>query len=139
VDIKMSVGAWDPNQSAESDTFTIDQTLLQEFISLSEKQLLDNLSAHLTQAKINQQIPLMTQAKERWWKAAEPLSTQQINHLIRFFTVAEMQLSGWEAGSESPVVWLAKVLRQRKQPLEKEQLLWIRAHSDNRFLPNGAL
>lgn len=135
----MSVGAWDPKQSAESNAFTIDQTLLQHFVSLSEQQQLDDLKAHLTESQIDQQIPLMTLGKEPWFKAAEPLSTSQINHLIRFFTLAEMQLNGWQAGSESPVVWLAKVLRQRKQPLEKEQLLWIRAHSDNRFLPNGAL
>ena len=134
----MSVGAWDPNQ-ATGDGFNIDMAILERFISLSENDQLDNLTQQLDDELINRQASLMKQEKNRWVETAAQLSSEQILHLIRFFTLAEMQLSGWEAGSESPVIWLTKILRQRKQPLDRDMLLWIRANSDNRFIPNGAL
>lgn len=135
----MTVGAWDPNQSEQSMEHTIDQQNLLAFIALSEQDQLEALENHLDDALIAASAPLMTLGKKQWFAAAESLSEEQIVHLIRFFTLAEMQLSGWQAGSESPVIWLTKVLRQRKAPLDKAMLLWIRANSDNRFLPNGAL
>ncbi len=135
----MSVGAWDPSQVAGNDSFVIDQAVLNEFISLSDADKLGDLDAHLSKDTISAQAPLMRQAKERWFDAAQPLDNTQIVSLIRFFTMAEMQLGGWEAGSESPVIWLTKLLRQRKAPLDRSTLLWIRENSDNRFIPNGAL
>ncbi|MGH1370536.1 MAG: hypothetical protein ACRBBW_00770 [Cellvibrionaceae bacterium] len=135
----MSVGAWDPSQAAGNDSFVIDQALLNEFIKLSDEDKLGELNTHLSNDTVDAQAPLMTQTKERWFEAAQPLDEAQIVSLIRFFTIAEMQLTGWEAGSESPVIWLTKVLRQRKAPLDRSMLLWIRENSDNRFIPNGAL
>lgn len=134
----MSVGAWDPNQ-ATGEGFDIDMAILERFISLSENDQLDNLTQQLDNELITGQAPLMKQERDRWTETAAQLSSEQILHLIRFFTLAEMQLTGWEAGSESPVIWLTKILRQRKQPLDRDMLLWIRANSDNRFIPNGAL
>ena len=61
-----------------------------------------------------------------------------IASLIRFFAVAE-NLPGWEAGAESPVIPLAKVLRKRGVRLDKELLQWIREVNENRFLPYGPL
>jgi hypothetical protein len=52
--------------------------------------------------------------------------------------VAE-NLPGWEAGAESPVIPLAKILRQRGTRLEKTLLAWLREVSDNRYLPYGPL
>ncbi len=135
----MSVGAWDPSQAAGNDSFMIDQDQLNIFINLSDDDKLGELEAHLDSDTINAQAPLMTQSKERWFEAADALDNAQILSLIRFFTIAEMQLTGWEAGSKSPVIWLTKVLRQRKAPPDKSLLLWIRENSDNRFIPNGAL
>ena len=135
----MTVGAWNPNQSEDTTNHTIDNQDLLAFISLSEQDQLDALGEHLDDATLTTKAPLMKQGKDQWFAAAESLTEEQIVHLVRFFTLAEMQLSGWQAGSESPVIWLAKVLRQRKAPLDKDMLLWIRANSDNLFIPNGAL
>ncbi|MGB5325866.1 MAG: hypothetical protein WBN40_10640, partial [Pseudomonadales bacterium] len=59
--------------------------------------------------------------------------------LMRFFTCAEMQLPGWQAGDKSPVIAINKILKRRGHKLDKAMLGWIRQHSDNRFLPNGPL
>lgn len=135
----MSVGAWDPSQSADNDSFVIDPVQLKQFIALNDEDKLGDINAQLSDEIIATQAALMTQSKEQWFDAAQSLNTAQVLSLIRFFTLAEMQLSGWEAGSESPVIWLTKVLRQRKAPPDKALLMWIRENSDNRFIPNGAL
>lgn len=135
----MSVGSWNPDGDTQNPSFEIDASILHDFIAISEQERLADIKSALPEAVQTQQRPLMTLTKEAWFIAAEPLTSEQLLHLVRFFTLAEMQLSGWEAGSESPVIWIVKILRRRKSPPSKELLLWIKANSDNRFIPNGAL
>jgi hypothetical protein len=52
--------------------------------------------------------------------------------------VAE-NLPGWEAGADSPVIPLAKILRQRGARLDKPLLQWLREVNKNRYLPYGPL
>jgi hypothetical protein len=133
----MSIGSWSPDNS-QSNNEIIDATALTAFIALSEQDLLGDLNKQLTdqQKKLSS---LMSAGKTAWIETAEKLNDEQLVNLVRFFTLVEMQLPGWEAGAESPVVWIVKVLRRRKSPPSKELLLWIKANSDNKFLPNGAL
>jgi len=135
----MSVGSWNPEGDTQNSGFEIEENILQRFISTSEQDQLAALKDVLPEALQTQQSPLMSQTKEAWFAAAEPFDNEQLQHLVRFFTLAEMQLTGWEAGAESPVIWIVKLLRRRKAPPSKELLLWIKANSDNRFIPNGAL
>ena len=135
----MSVGSWNPEGGSQNTVFEIDESILRGFIAISEQDQLTALKEQLPEVQQSQQSALMRLSKERWFEAAEPFSSDQLQHLVRFFTLAEMQLSGWEAGAESPVIWIVKVLRRRKAPPSKELLLWIKANSDNRFIPNGAL
>ena len=72
------------------------------------------------------------------WKEAEVLSDTDIRRLIVFFTLAERQLSGWEAGRLSPVIDLVRILKQRGS-FQPELRKWIKANTDNRYLPNGAV
>lgn len=133
----MSVDSWTP--APESSDFSIEREALERCIALAEEGQWEQLASLVDQTWQEQQRPLMKLGKEAWFNAAENLSNDQVEQLVRFFTVAEMKLSGWEAGAESPVIWLVKVLRRRKAPPSKELLLWIKANSDNRFIPNGAL
>lgn len=136
----MSVKEWHATPSSEPEhPFSIDNTILQVFIDLSKQNQLDNLSSAVADAIIAQQSALMKLPQEAWINIEATLSNEEILHLIRFFTLAESQLQGWEAGPQSPVIWLVKILRKRKAAPSKELLLWIKSNSDNRFLPNGAL
>ncbi len=80
---------------------------------------------------------LMRQPQSAWETAAAALDEEKIICLIRFFAAAEMQLPGWYGGDHSPVIWLARTLRQQNRRLSREMLLWLRSHSDNRYLPHG--
>ena len=134
----MTVGSWNPDAD-QSSTPAIDTQMLQQFVSLGLNDRLENLGAELPPDTIAQQAFLMRLEGDSWQAAAESLGNGEIWQLIRFFTLAEEQLAGWQAGAKSPVIWLNKVLKRRGAPLDREQLTWIRTHSDNRFLPNGPL
>ncbi|MEE4362075.1 MAG: hypothetical protein V2I63_11205 [Pseudomonadales bacterium] len=66
------------------------------------------------------------------------LEDRELDALARFFTLAEARHAAWEAGARSPVVALYAQLRARG--VEVAELgRWIRAHTENRFLPRGSL
>jgi hypothetical protein len=143
----MSVGAWEPAKPASNDQSRkeIDRTLLMRIIdALQETDAgnipglaapdLVNMDSELTSANWLSGLPAA-----QWLEEAAHWDDEQVWALIRFFTLAEAQLQDWQGGAESPVIPLAKSLRLRKSPLAREQLLWIRQYSDNRYLPYGPI
>jgi hypothetical protein len=135
----MSIGAWDPNEGQAAPTFEPTEEQLSLFISLSRDNKLETLTEQLNASQQTDWRPIMQLKRELWIKTAESYSEDEVVHLIRFFTEAEMQLPGWEAAEHSPVIGLVKALRKRGTPPAKELLLWIKEKSNNRFLPNGPL
>ncbi|WP_250459407.1 hypothetical protein [Microbulbifer litoralis] len=134
----MSVGAWEPDRAAaqEKSQEPIDRELLQRYIAAvrADKPLGEVLEPRDMQASHLVRLPA-----QRWLEESEAWDSEQLWQLIRFFTLAEQQLPGWDAGAESAVIPLARALRRRKTPLDRDQLLWIKEHSDNRYLPYGPL
>ncbi|MEE8077882.1 MAG: hypothetical protein V3T18_02705, partial [Pseudomonadales bacterium] len=73
-----------------------------------------------------------------WGSAAENLTSGQVVSLIRLFTLAETRFANWEAGANSPVVVLARLLKTR-DAYPADLTGWIKANTENRFLPYGSL
>jgi len=73
-----------------------------------------------------------------WSAAADALDSAAIVALMRLFVRAEMTLPGWEGADRSPVIALATTLKRRGE-FPEGLTAWIRANSDNRFLPYGSL
>lgn len=134
----MSIGSWDPSLGSESADLTLDSTLLEQLAGYSRDDQLGQLDAVLSSEDKQQLAGIMQIDHEQWRSAVETLESAAIMHLIRFLAVAE-NLPGWEAGAASPVIPLAKVLRERGERLDKAALLWLREVSENRFLPYGPL
>lgn len=134
----MSVGSWEPQVSGQQEEshWEFNRNQLQRLIAAAESEgaLVDVISEEDQQASKLIRLPA-----QHWLEESQRWGDDQLWQLIRFFTLAEMQLTGWDAGAESSVIPLAKALRQRKTPLKREQLLWIRQHSNNRYLPYGPL
>ena len=57
---------------------------------------------------------------------------------LRVLTLAEETIPGCETGAKSPVIVLARLLRERGD-YPDELTSWIRSVSTNRFLPYGSL
>ena len=134
----MSLGSWDPNIGTADSNTQLQPALLERFIAYSRADQLSELEQLLTDDEKQEMAGLMKADHDLWRTAAQPLSEDELLQLIRFFAVAE-NLPGWEAGDQSPVIPLAKVLRKRGARLEKELLQWLREINDNRFLPYGPL
>ena len=75
--------------------------------------------------------------KADWKAAGAELESAQLVSLVRLYTLAE-RLPGWEAGARSPVIPLAAELKRRGD-YPDDLTAWIKANTDNRFLPYGSL
>ena len=133
-----TVDTWDPNQN-DADNTTINRDVLLRLAKISINNQLDQLSQALSSDEISNYRHLMTHHKEDWFKVSADLEQHTLIHLVRFFTLAEAQLAGWEAGSKSPVIWLCRELKKRGAFPDPELIQWIKSHSDNKFLPYGNL
>lgn len=134
----MTIGNWDPAAEQASSNFQLDHKLLTLFLSLSDEQQLEQLPKLLDAKQQQLYAAVMRTEKNHWFTLADSFNDQDIEKLIRFFTVAE-KLPGWEAGETSPVIWLGKILKKRGVGINRELVLWIKAHSDNQYLPHGPL
>ncbi|WP_444929652.1 hypothetical protein ACJJIF_17940 [Microbulbifer sp. SSSA002] len=134
----MSVGAWEPQVSSPNSE-TKEEFNREQLLKLIEIAESNNSFTESVESIENISSKLIRLPTQHWLEESENWSSAQLWQLIRFFTLAEMQLPGWDAGAESAVIPLAKVLKQRATPLTKEQLLWIRQNSNNRYLPYGPL
>lgn len=99
---------------------------------------LDAADLGLTVAERGELAPLMTAAAEVWTERVDRAPSDALVGWIRFLTLAEARLPGFEAGAKSPVILIARVLRARGDYPENLNA-WIRANTDNRFLPYGSL
>ncbi|MGY8860057.1 MAG: hypothetical protein ACKVHM_08150, partial [Pseudomonadales bacterium] len=123
---------------ARSTELLLESDLLRRLIAYSHEEQLAQLEQLLNANDKQRLAGLMKIDPLIWQTAAEPLLENDLLHLIRFFAVAE-NLPGWEAGATSPVIPLAKILRQRGVRLDKSLLQWLREVNDNRYLPYGPL
>ena len=127
----MTIGTWEPGNPS-SLTLERLQELLTQIGGLEENTLAASLNDDFIRS--NSQLMKLDAIS---WQAAEQLAEDDLVALVRFFTLAEMQLSGWEAGNRSPVIPLVKILKQRDQ-FSPELRKWIKASTDNRYLPYGS-
>ena len=73
-----------------------------------------------------------------WQAPLDGLDDKEVIALLRLFTLAEGKLSGWAAGAKSPVIIMAAALRRRRA-YPQDLTTWIKANTENRFLPYGNL
>lgn len=125
------VGTWDPG-----DRVTLSEGRL-ESVRRAARHL-DDADFGLDAAELRALAALMSLEADQWDAAARNEEAPELVAWIRFFTLAEARLPGFEAAAKSPVIPLARVLRERGA-YPADLTAWIRAHSDNRFLPHGSL
>jgi hypothetical protein len=133
----MGVESWDPQAAAVTLTPEMFGLLLEAAGKLDAPEF------GLDQEAIRKLAPIVRHARGSkpgidWSTAAESCSDAEVIALLRLLTLAESRLSGWEAGDCSPVIPLVALLKRRGS-YPAELTAWIKANSDNRFLPYGNL
>ena len=131
----MTVGEWNPEGSIRK-TVAVDIEFLQDMARLASDSDLADISASLDASQVSHGAVLMTLDPASWDCISE-WDDCRLEDLIRFFTLAEMQLPGWRGGNKSPVIALVKMLKKR-DAFPHELRRWIKANTDNRFLPYGS-
>lgn len=132
----MTIGSWEPEKQSEVGSLSIDAADLQLFISLVESQQLDQLPGVLPEA-IQQKAALMKLPKGQWLEVLESYSDAQLLQLMEFFTVAEEQVPGWDAGEKNPCIWAGKLLKKRGAFPDKAFVDSLKSKTRNWFIPYG--
>ncbi len=127
----MSVGVWEPGNPS-----SVSPEQIVAVVEQARQVDVEQLKLNCDEAFVADHAWMM-KLEESEWRSAESLSAEDLVGLIRFFTLAEMQLQGWEAGSKNPVIYFVRMLKSRGE-FPPELRKWVRANTDNRFLPNGA-
>ena len=126
------VGVWQPDSTA----IPLERALLERLATCASH--LDDAALGLEPDEVVRYAALMRHPREQWAAALASIDAATIERLIVFFTVAEDKLPNWEGGAHSPVIALAAELRARGA-YPKPLTAWIRANSQNKFLPWGSL
>ncbi len=133
----MVVSTWDPNRekgSGKESATVIDNDQLASFLRLPVAGPFSVLALEAAGVVSLQHVMRLDVDV---WEVAEGLTTSEIVHLIRVFTLIE-SIPGWEAGDKSPVISLVKILKSRGE-FGAELRKWIKSNSDNRYLPYGSV
>ena len=118
----MSLGAWEPSVALGAEHVTA----------------LDAAAERLGSAdatRLRQVVAADAHARAAFFQARE--STQLVGWL-RALTLAEAEIPGCDGGAKSPVIDIARLLRERGD-YPADLTAWIRSVSKNRFLPYGSL
>jgi len=81
--------------------------------------------------------PLAHLDKQKWEEIALSLTQDKQKQLICLLTLAEQQ-GNWHLAERSPVIALFKVMR-KQHGIDKSLVQWVKAHTENKFLPFGPL
>lgn len=127
----MTVATFDPSaKPSQPDAQRVSNWAAESWSSAADLARLDDLDKQ----SIQQWISLD-------WHAWEPvlthLTAQQLCHFMQLMTLAESHLGGCDAGAKSAVI---HAFRQHKSAFgspDKELVRWIKANTENRFLPYG--
>lgn len=123
------VETWDPGAAAR---------LGERQVELIRKANLNADDLGLNAVERSELAPLMAAGAEVWAERVDAASSEELVSWIRFLTLAEVRFPGFEAGAKSPVILIARILRGRGDYPE-DLTAWIKANTDNRFLPYGSL
>lgn len=127
----MTVGSWEPN--SEKKSLPLDA--LKAALHWHEADEFPD-STPETIAPLQ---PFVAATEQDWQSAYEHFTSAELKDLCQFFTLAEAKWSDWFGGDKNPVIWICKELKRRGDFPDKDLTRWIKANSDNRFLPYGNL
>lgn len=125
------VGAWEPPAELAEEHVRVLDNSVQSIAPGSDALRLDDADAARLREVVN------AQPDARAGLFAER-SSEQLVGWLRVLTLAEEAVPGCAAGAKSPVIQIARLLRERGD-YPPELTAWIRSVSSNRFLPYGSL
>lgn len=136
----MTTGAWIPEQNISANDLP-DLSFWRDVLSVcgNMAEHSPDLATLLDEDQQTQATAAFNASLETWQQHIGDCDDEELLQLLRLFVLLEAQLDSCNGGAKSPAIATARILRKRKKSLDKNLLTWIRANSDNRFLPYGPL
>ena len=127
-----TVGAWNPSAVlGPVHASALDEAALAlDAGSVVLRELGDEPATHLREV-----VQAEPSARQNWLR---PFESPRLVGWLRVLTLAEEAVPGCDAGAKSPVIQIARLLRERGAYPE-DLTPWIKSVSKNRFLPYGSL
>ncbi|MEM7101252.1 MAG: hypothetical protein AAF541_23530 [Pseudomonadota bacterium] len=129
----MSVESFDPS----SLTAALTETVVAQLLSLAA-DLDPDSPDNFDDAKAHQAELAFTVTSDQWGDHIDALDDGELISLARFFTLMEDRQMSWAAADKSAVIPIVRALKQRKA-YSSELTRWIKANTQNKFLPHGSL
>lgn len=132
------ISTWQPSKTNDS---AINNALLKHFAELGARALENpiDLTTLVSKEQQQQAHPWLALKEEAWQDSIKQLEIAALFPLAAFFTLAEMQLAGWQCGAKNPAIWLFRYLRKQQQQPNKEKIQKLKQLTDNRFIPYGSV
>ncbi|TXR53793.1 hypothetical protein [Reinekea thalattae] len=125
----MTTGSWEPGAPTSKPSEAL---LLSAAQYVNAEQFGDAPAAEVAGLQSHMQMN-----REHWSAVLETLDSDTLKKLARFFTLAESHWADWFGGDKNPTIWVCKELKARGEFPDKELTAWIKANTENRFLPYG--
>ena len=126
----VTVESWDPSATSLTSRH-------REILNHAASQL-ESETMQLTDDEQALLRPTMVVEAEAWLMFVAEESNASVEAWIKVLTLVERDFNGFEAGNRSPVLTLINALKSR-DALPDDLFTWIKAHTQNRFLPYGSL
>ena len=123
----MPVGTFDPNDTQNQ----FDAMLARELIDLFDGE-------EITLGKAGELRYAILARHEGWSEGVAQFLDEELISLAKIFTLPERQYATFSAGADSPVIAIVRALKERGV-WSKGLTQWVKARTDNRFLPHGSL
>lgn len=127
----MSVTTWDPSQKPNHPELSrVRSWITQPWTSADALATLTDEDRQKLQAWI-------TLDWTEWEPVISQLTADELIHLMQLMTLAESHISGCDAGAKSTVIHAFRQHKAKFGTPDKELVRWIKANTQNRFLPYG--
>jgi uncharacterized protein YihD (DUF1040 family) len=125
----VTVDSWQPSP----ETGNIDSKTLERLLNAASSFASDqNFTPDLNWIQ-----PLAKADAIKWKDAVQDLTDDQLILLIKMLTILETQ-QNWDLADKSPVITIFK-LYKKKSGIDKDLVKWVKANTDNQYLPFGPL
>jgi hypothetical protein len=125
----VTVDSWQPSPQ----TGNIDSEILERLLNAASSFASDqNFTPDLNWIQ-----PFAKADPIKWKDAVKDLANDQLIELIKMLTVLETR-ENWDLADKSPVIAVFK-LYKKKFGIDKDLVKWVKANTDNQYLPFGPL
>ena len=125
------IGEWNPSATTTETEAVPTSNELRQLAAAA-----DNPASAAEQLR-NRAANWIRSSQSDWEQSLSDLADAELINIAFFYIRAEQTLSGFESGSNNPVIRIFRYLKSQGRKPEKDIVRKMKAETDNRFIPHG--